>query len=75
MKQLNQDDVNKLCVGDLVRVVWSGGNGPHDYTIIENRGGFVRVNTGAQDVLDFVGMESPFTRVWLLEASDGKYSG
>lgn len=35
---LTQEQVNELPIGTRVEVVWSGGNGPHEYQIIGRHG-------------------------------------
>jgi hypothetical protein len=62
---LTQEEVNKLPVDTRVLVVWSGGNGPHIYTISGHRNGSAIINNYFRDTLDFVGKERFHTRVTL----------
>ena len=62
---LTQEQVNELEIGVRVEVVWSGGNGPHEYTIMGRHGDEVYVDTAKHDFLDFVGDAPPFTTVRL----------
>ena len=74
---LTQDEVNNLDDGTKVIVLWSGGNGPHEYEIITPVSGGRKWDikcvkntvTGLPNIkgglLDFVGLEKPFTMVWL----------
>lgn len=65
VKQLTQEEVNALPSGTRVLILWTGGNGPYEYLSEKiEEGGPVFI--GATP-LDFVGMEYPFTLVWLLE--------
>ena len=69
---LPADDVECLPEGARVRVIWSGGNGPHDYVIaVDERGQrYAAMNDDPDDrlrwynPLTFVGVERYHTRVW-----------
>lgn len=63
---LTQEQVDALEVGARVEVVWSGGNGPHEYVISEHWGGRACVDNPYKDPLDFVGPKAPFTTVRLV---------
>lgn len=69
---LSQKQVNALEDGTLVVVTWTGGNGPHEYTLRQPRGGPVaayQIHDGREFVagaLDFVGDAKPRTLVSLL---------
>lgn len=64
-KRLSQKECDKLPVGTKVIVTWSGGNGPHEYTVVRHWGGVSLVDTAYDDPLDFVGQEFYHTAVWL----------
>lgn len=73
-KFLTQKEVDLLPVGTKVIITWSGGNGPHKYTIHKRKGinaSFVKKhnpNAGWWDgEIDFVGSERYHTRVKLVE--------
>ena len=57
MKLLSQLEVDILPVGTRVRVKWSGGNGPHEYTIVDHQYGHSVVDNTYKDSLKFVGKE------------------
>lgn len=66
-RRLTQEEVDKLPEGTMVEVVWSGGNGPHQYRI--KRWGDVtlvdiEVDPRGFHPLDFVGLFPPHTMVW-----------
>lgn len=64
---LTQKEVNNLPIGTEVIVTWSGGNGPHKYTIIENGDYGPITNIGIKNgKLDFVGKEKYHTKVSLV---------
>lgn len=57
IKVLNEDDVKLLRVGDAVRVKWSGGNGPHLYTVTQlSLSGTLRLATAQEMRLGMLGM-------------------
>lgn len=67
---LTQEEVDALVAGTKVVITWSGGNGPHEYTIHKREGqntSFVKEhnpNAGWWDgEIDFVGPERPHTIV------------
>lgn len=62
MKAITQAECNALPIGTKVRVIWSGGNGPHEYTIGSKWSGRSCVDNCYQDPLDFVGAH-PMTQV------------
>lgn len=68
---LTQEEVDNLPAGTKVVITWSGGNGPHEYTIHKRdySGSFVKEsnpNAGSYDgEIDFVGEKSPYTVVTL----------
>ena len=71
---LTQDEVNNLKEGTKVIIVWSGGNGPHEYIIKKREGitgSFIsdnNLNSGWYDgEIDFVGKESYHTQVKLVK--------
>lgn len=60
---LTQAQANALPDGAKVWVIWSGGNGPHLYTVeVDAHGERRTVESG--DRLDFVG-QHPLTQIWL----------
>lgn len=59
---LSQAEVDELPDGARVIVIWSGGNGPHEYEICR-RNGDVCVKNIYTDRLDFVGKTAYHTRV------------
>ncbi len=63
-KPLTQAQVDSLPTGTRIRVIWSGGNGPHEYLTERDRDGTVLVNNVYHDALKFVG-ERPLTQVFL----------
>jgi len=66
---LTQAEVNALPNGAKVLILWSGGNGPHKYTLQRFAGKLYtcdEVTGRPQHCVDFVGLEKPFTRVWLI---------
>lgn len=72
MKLLSQKEVDNLPEGTKVIITWSGGNGPHEYTILKRvgqKGSFVsphNPNAGWYDgEIDFVGTENYHTHVSL----------
>ena len=74
IKYLKQKAVDNLPAGTKVMIIWSGGNGPHEYIIHKRRGSqrsFVNEdnpNAGWWDgLIDFVGSEKYHTKVWLKE--------
>ena len=71
---LTEKEVSKLPEGTPITVVWSGGNGPHDYVVtVRGDQRYAAVNTDPGDrmrfynPLRFVGQRSYHTRVWLKE--------
>ena len=73
-KPLSQEEVDTLSAGTEVVITWSGGNGPHIYTIHKREGdnsSYVKdhnPNAGWWDgEIDFVGPERPHTIVTLLK--------
>jgi len=63
---LTAADLPTLKVGELVYVLWSGGNWPHQYVVIrEGRNPWVVVPgfSAPQHPLEFVG-PPPLTAVW-----------
>ena len=72
MKLLTQEEVDTLPAGTKVIITWSGGNGPHEYTIHKRNnetGSFVKdsnPNAGWYDgEIDFVGNKKFNTHVSL----------
>lgn len=65
MKRLTQEECNELPEGTEVVVTWSGGNGPHEYRIYGHFGGYAQVDNIYHDELDFVGLRSCNTAVWV----------
>jgi hypothetical protein len=75
---LSVEDVEHLPEGARVVVIWSGGNGPHEYVIVVGLYG-QRYAVGLRFAYDpndrmrwynpltFVGVERFHTRVWLVE--------
>jgi len=72
---LPAEDVERLTEGARVVVIWSGGNGPHEYVIaVDERGEHYAVSPRFADdpndrmrwynPLTFVGVERYHTRVW-----------
>lgn len=72
---LTQEEVDKLESGDEVMIKWSGGNGPHRYTItwiegeLHPRTEDTRTGESSGPPLDYVGGE-PRHRVFFPEDSD-----
>jgi hypothetical protein len=75
---LSAEDAEHLPEGARVVVIWSGGNGPHEYVIAVDRYGrrYVVSPRYADDPddrmrwhnpLTFVGVERFHTRAWLVE--------
>lgn len=68
---LTEAEVAELAEGALVTVIWSGGNGPHDYEIAVDARGQRYAWTGRcesvpfYNPLRFIGQERFHTRVWL----------
>ena len=63
---LTQEEVDALPIGTQIEVVWTGGNGPHIYTIDGKFGKHNYCNGGvSRGYLDFVGCSPPFTTVKL----------
>lgn len=74
MNLLTQTEINALEAGDLVEIVWSGGNGPHRYTIDRNPAGVLALEAHAY--VDSVGAAPPSTTVKLIiRAQDRCYCG
>ncbi len=73
-KPLNQSEVDSLPIGSKVSIVWSGGNGPHEYTIKGKLGKLSVVNDQKDNPnsgwwkgeIEFVGPERPYTVVHLI---------
>lgn len=67
---LTEEEVAQLEEGTPVTVIWSGGNGPHDYIITVNAAGDrhawsgISLGTRVYNPLRFVGQERFHTRVW-----------
>lgn len=70
---LTSEQVAELADGTPVTIIWSGGNGPHDYVIGVRSGrryatskmpGSDRIDWGSDGPIRFVGQRRPFTRVW-----------
>lgn len=71
---LTQEEVEALPEGTPITVIWSGGNGPANYTVTHSPMGVVcaRHQSDPPDYYDFVGRRLTFvgserwhTRVWL----------
>ncbi len=65
-KLLTQEEVDRLPNGARVQIVWSGGNGPHAYTI--QRKGLAVIAVEANEFIHFVG-RCPLTEVRRIEES------
>lgn len=66
---LTQKEVDNLTEGTIVRITWSGGNGPHKYIIGKHYGNsWVRDSWTGQlrGIITFVGETAPFTIVELI---------
>lgn len=72
---LSAEDVGRLPDGARVRVIWSGGNGPHEYVIaVDEYGQRYAASTRPDpddrmrwyNPLTFVGTQRFHTRVWLV---------
>jgi hypothetical protein len=73
---LSAEDVERLPEGARVVVIWSGGNGPHEYVIAVDRYGRRYAGSPPRFAVDpndrmrwynpltFVGVERYHTRVW-----------
>lgn len=60
---LSQTEVNRLKNGTKVWIYWTGGNGPHKYTIeTQNKVAWAKE---CDSVIDYVGYEVPRTLVAL----------
>jgi hypothetical protein len=71
---LTQDQVNELPDGTEVVVIWSGGNGPHNYfarhLVVQDTHEMYVVSKWSHAVVGFltyVGNEPYHTRVWLAD--------
>lgn len=67
---LTEEQVAALPAGTPVRVLWSGGNGPHKYVVAVDANGVRYANSPEfrdpfYNPLTFIGPEPPFTQVWL----------
>ncbi len=63
MTYLTKEEIYALPVGTKISVIWSGGN-RGNYKIAGKRSdGTPYVNNCYEDNLEFLGTESPFTRV------------
>lgn len=67
---LTADEVAALPEGVAITVLWSGGNGPHQYRIAVDRFGQRYAATRDENLrfynpLQFVGQQKWHTRVWL----------
>lgn len=75
MDPLTREQVEELPQGTAIEVIWSGGNGPHRYTVHvdENEQRYAATGNPRMDTynpLDFVGQEPYHTRVWLAASPD-----
>lgn len=66
---LTEEEVAELPEGAPITVIWSGGNGPHDYTIAVDEAGQRYAWQGEErlrfyNLLRFVGQRRYHTRVW-----------
>ena len=65
---LTQPEIDALPDGTGVIVTWSGGNGPHRYTISRRHGYTAAFGFGIEvGALNICG-EHPLTQVWLVPA-------
>lgn len=76
---LSQEEVEALPDRTVVWILWSGGNGPHQYmihrhqdilkirSIDEEEEFFLRWSWRFSDPLSFVGLEPPYTVIWKCE--------
>ncbi len=73
---LTEKELKDLPEGCLVAVTWSGGNGPHFYTVhhwkgsvyaVTERDNLANPNQWMHRELETIG-EKPKTQVWLLES-------
>lgn len=66
---LTREEVEALEPGTTIVVIWSGGNGPHEYVVSERNGtlyaGDPRNGNAISGVGAFVGQERYHTRVWM----------
>jgi hypothetical protein len=67
---LTQEEVNNLQLGTKVTIIWSGGNGPFNYTIQDKCGELSLVSKFNKNAGWFYGQidnvgEHPLTQVWL----------
>lgn len=76
---LTQSQVDRLPADSKVEIVWTGGNGPHEYTIHKRDDNadmsYVKPhnpNSGWDGEIEFVGPESPYTTVKLLSLPNTK---
>lgn len=83
---LTRRQVEALADGTPIIVTWSGGNGPHRYTLRHHLGYIVaKSEHDRDDYFDitgrclgpdaFVGQQQFHTRVWLLEHDEGAGDG
>lgn len=82
-KALTQEEVDALPDGTKVLITWSGGNGPHEYEVVQKNGlAYAKwVSSFMSPILDirvldirvsrirFVGPKQPFTEVRLVDSS------
>jgi hypothetical protein len=68
---LTQVEVEALLEGTAIVIIWSGGNGPHEYTVCRAAGRVYASRDPSLEQMrtynpiDFVGPEHFNTRVWL----------
>jgi len=76
-EMLSEDEVRALPEGTWITVIWSGGNGPHDYELVFNHQGEPYAwaknldhngNLKFYNPLTFIGKERYHTRVWIAGA-------
>lgn len=70
---LTQEECDALPAGARVRVTWSGGNGPHVYTVAQKHWTWVHncVEECVEPELRFVGKERFHTRVEVVAVPAG----
>lgn len=69
---LSQRQVNNLVHGEKVLITWSGGNGPHEYTVDRS---FICQTPFAKECnhpIDYVGKESFHTHVQRMIKGDSQ---
>ncbi len=68
---LTKEEVKALPSGTDITIIWSGGNGPHDYILLNYAGHQFTIPRYALSLpLSFLGIKQPFTQVKVKEWKD-----